>query len=183
VRTVPVLILFAVLQSACSSGGALSPKATSTDSGTPPKPFVDHVESQWKGASLAARSTTSCSPSATASAAVTSTTTDAQAALVAGDFDGDGAKDVAAAVKRDDGLHVVVGLQHTYDYEVVDVTDKADPSADRVTVRARGTRYTLPDSDVDYYFGADTIVLTPCGAKPTAYLWNGEGFEAQPLAQ
>ena len=100
----------------------------------------------------------------------------------AGDFDGDGFKDVVAPVKRDDGLHLVAGLHHTYEYTVVDVTGRTDAAVDRFTVRPRGTRYEVPDSDVDYYFGADTIVLTPCGGTPTAFLWNGTGFDPQPLA-
>jgi hypothetical protein len=176
VRTAFVLIVLAALEAACSSGGPLKPTATSTDSVTVPKAFVQHLESRWKGASVAARATSPCSPGSETSGA------DAQRAYLAGDFDGDGARDVAAPVKRDDGLHVVAGLRHTYDYTVIDVTEKADASADRFTVRPRGTLYKVPGSDVDYYFGADTIVLTPCGGTPTAYLWTGMGFDPRPLA-
>lgn len=176
-RTASVLILFAALEAACSSGGPLTTTATSTDAVTVPRPFVQLIESRWKGASVAARTTSPCSPGPETPAA------DAQRAYLAGDFDGDGTTDVAVPVKRDDGLHVVAGFQHTYDYTVIDVTETADASADRFTVRPRGMLYKVPGSDVDYYFGADTIVLSPCGGAPTAYLWTGTGFDPRPLAK
>jgi hypothetical protein len=135
------------------------------------------VEARWRGARLESRTASACSPGSEASDVDTSRT------YLTGDFDGDGAEDVAAAVTRDDGVHLVAGLRHTYGYTVVDVIEAADASASRSGVRPRGTRYKLPDSDVDYYFGADTIVAAPCGAAPTAYLWNGTGFEPRPLAQ
>jgi hypothetical protein len=135
------------------------------------------VEARWRGARLESRTTAACAPGSEAPGADTSRT------YLIGDFDGDGAEDVAAPVKRDDGVHLVAGLRHTYDYTVVDVVEAADPSAARFVVRPRGARYTLPGSEVDYYFGADTIVAAPCGAAPTAYVWNGTGFEPRALAQ
>jgi hypothetical protein len=176
VRTAYALAVFAAVTAACSTGGPLTARHTRTESTAPPKPFVEHLAAQWKGAALSARATAACDQSG-------SPAQNAGAAFVSGDFDGDGIEDVAAPVKRDDGLHVVAGLQHTYDYAVVDVTDKPDESADRVTVRPRGTMYNVPDSGVDYYFGTDTLVLEPCGKAPTAYLWNGEAFEPQTLAK
>jgi hypothetical protein len=180
VRTVTILVVLAALEAACSSGGPLKAAATNADPASAPKPFVQHIESQWKGASVTTRATAPCA--ATPSESET-TKTDSQGAFLSGDFDGDGAKDVAAPVKRADGLHIVAGLQHTYDYTVMDVTEKPDASADRFTVRPRGARYSVPGSDVDYYFGADTIVVAPCGGAPTAYIWTGMGFDPQPLAR
>ncbi|MEO8483731.1 MAG: hypothetical protein ABI634_16090 [Acidobacteriota bacterium] len=180
-RIASILVLLAVMQAACSSGGPLNATAARIDAAGVPKPFVANVEAQWKNAAVAPRATAPCA--AAPAASTRSAGSAAQQAFIAGDFDGDGASDVAAPVKRDDGLHLVVGLQHTYDYSVVDVTDKPDASFDRVTVRPRGALYNVPGSDVDYYFGVDTLVVTPCGGSPTAYLWNGAGFEAQPLAQ
>lgn len=179
-RIASVLVLFAAIEAACSSGGPLNVRATDTDSATVPRPFIQHVASQWKGATVTARAASPCAPSTSGSGTVAA---DAPRAFLAGDFDGDGANDVAAPVQRADGIHLVAGLQHTYGYTVLDVTDKADASADRFTVRTRGSMYKVPGSDVDYYFGTDTIVLVPCSGTPTAYLWNGQGFDAQPLAK
>lgn len=175
-RTASALILLATLEAACSSGGPLK-----VSDATLPKPFVSHVESQWTGASVVPRATSPCAPAAASGSSTQAV--DAPAAFVTGDFDGDGFSDVAAPVKRGDGLHVVAGLRHTYEYTMMDVIGKPDESADRLTVRPRGTLYKVPGSDVDYYFGADTIVLAPCSGSPTAFLWTGSSFDPRPLAK
>ncbi len=179
-RTASALILLATLEAACSSGGPLKVGGANADPTTLPKSFAGHIESQWKGASVVARVTSPCAP---ASASGSGPQAVDAAAFVTGDFDGDGFSDVAAPVKRGDGLHVVAGLRHTYEYTVMDVIGKPDDAADRLTVRPRGTLYKVPGSDVDYYFGADTIVLAPCSESPTAFLWTGSSFDPQPLAK
>jgi hypothetical protein len=45
-----------------------------------------------------------------------------------------------------------------------------------LAVRPRGMRYAIPGSIVDYYFSADTIVVSPCNGTPTAHIWNGTTF-------
>jgi hypothetical protein len=176
VRNALAWIILAAGTAACSTGSPLKPQAAAASPDAAPKPFVQNIKAAWKNASLVVPDTAACTPAASATAAGSSP-------VVSGDFDGDGATDVAAPVKRDDGLHVVAGLRHTYDYKVVDVLDKADTAAERLAVRPRGALYNLPGSDVDYYFGTDTLVIAPCDGSPTAYLWNGQGFDPQPLAK
>lgn len=170
-RRVPVLLLLFAIQAACSSQTApLSARAVQPQSDAPPKPFVSTVESEWKGAKV--------EPSAIGGSCGQS-----GSAFVTGDFDGDGAPDVVAPVKRSDGIHLVAGLLHTYDYGLVDVTGAAGVDGESLSVRKHGVEYHVPGSQADFYFGEDTVVLTPCGKTPTAYLWDGTKFEAQPLVQ
>jgi hypothetical protein len=129
---------------------------------------VGAVKTQWSGARVA----TVDAPCANG--------TDTPA-YVTGDFDGDGATDVIAPIRRSDGVHLVAGLLHTYGYAVTEVVPSVAGST--LSVRPRGMRYAIPGSIVDYYFSADTIVVSPCNGTPTAYIWNGTSFQAQPLAK
>jgi hypothetical protein len=167
VRRFSALILL-VFASACSTGAPLSGKATQATPAGPPKPFVDAIQAQWSGARVAALDAPCVNGTETA-------------AHVTGDFDGDGATDVAVPVRRSDGVHLVAGLLHTYGYTVMDVAPSIAGST--LAVRPRGMRYATPGSIVDYYFSADTIVVSPCNGTPTAYTWNGTAFQAQPLAK
>lgn len=166
-RRVSALLLFA-FASACSTGAPLSTNAIQATPAGPPSPFADAVKAQWPGARVA----TLDAPCANG--------TDAPA-YVTGDFDGDGATDVIAPIRRSDGVHLVAGLLHTYGYAVTEVVPSIAGST--LSVRPRGMRYAIPGSIVDYYFSADTIVVSPCNGTPTAYIWNGTSFQAQPLAK
>jgi hypothetical protein len=167
VRRVSALLLFA-FASACSTGAPLSTNAIQATPAGPPSPFADAVKAQWPGARVA----TLDAPCANG--------TDAPA-YVTGDFDGDGATDVIAPIRRSDGVHLVAGLLHTYGYAVTEVVPSIAGST--LSVRPRGMRYAIPGSIVDYYFSADTIVVSPRNGTPTAYIWNGTSFQAQPLAK
>jgi hypothetical protein len=167
VRRVSALLLFA-FASACSTGAPLSTKAIQATPAGPPSPFVDAVKARWSGARVAALDAPCANGTETP-------------AYITGDFDGDGATDVAAPVRRSDGVHLVAGLLHTYGYAVMDVVPSIAGST--LSVRPRGMRYGLPGSIVDYYFSADTIVVSPCDGTPTAHIWNGTSFQAQPLAK
>ena len=98
---------------------------------------------------------------------------------MAGDFDGDGVQDLALRVQRGDGVHIVAAFVHTYVYVLQDVVGNAASSM--LSVRPRGALYRVPDSVVDHYLGADTLVLTPCGQPPVAYIWTGASFTPQPI--
>ncbi len=166
-RRFSALILLA-FASACSTGGPLPPKATQATPAGPPNPFVDAVKARWSGARVAALDAPCVNGAETP-------------AYVTGDFDGDGATDVAAPIRQADGVHLVAGLLHTYGYTVMDVVPSIAGST--LAVRPRGMRYAIPGSIVDYYFSADTIVVSPCNGTPTAHIWNGTTFQAQALAK
>jgi hypothetical protein len=167
VRRVSALLLLA-FASACSTGAPLSSKATQATPAGPPSPFVNAVKARWSGARVAALDAPCANGTETP-------------AYVTGDFDGDGAADVAAPIRQADGVHLVAGLLHTYGYAVMDVVPSIAGST--LSVRPRGMRYAIPGSIVDYYFSADTIVVSPCNGTPTAHIWNGTSFQPQALAK
>jgi hypothetical protein len=167
VRRVSALLLLA-FASACSTGAPLSSKATHATPAGPPSPFVNAVKARWSGARVAALDAPCANGTETP-------------AYVTGDFDGDGAADVAAPIRQSDGVHLVAGLLHTYGYAVMDVVPSIAGST--LSVRPRGMRYAIPGSIVDYYFSADTIVVSPCNGAPTAHIWNGTSFQPQALAK
>jgi hypothetical protein len=139
----------------------------------PPSTVVSLIESTWPDAKVTDAGTGPACPSAPA---------DPAAPVLAGDFNGDGTADVAVRVQRADGLHLATGMHQTYAYVVVDVGLLADPSSG-IAVRPKGATYMVPDTAIDSYFGADTLVVTPCGKPPTAYLWNGSAFTPQVISK
>jgi hypothetical protein len=170
VRRVLFVVSVLSLGIGCSSGGPLSATtgAEGASSGVP-HAVLAQVESQWRGAKVLT--------TGPEGAACTGLTADQAAASMKGDFNGDGSMDVALRVRRADGVHVVAAFFETYRYRLTDVA--RDAGGVQFSIRRRGSTYRTPDSIVDHYFSADTLVLTPCGQPPTAYIWSGGSFLPQ----
>jgi len=131
------------------------------------------VTRHWKGATLAA---------VPHPAAACGNRGDTTGPVVTGDLNADGTADVALIIQTHDGLKVVAALTQTYDYALTDVASTIDLTNAVLSIRRRGEAYRVPEVALDKYLSADTIVVTPCGQPPTAYLWTGLSFRPEPLA-
>ncbi len=101
--------------------------------------------------------------------------------VVSGDFNGDGAVDVAAQVSTPDGVHLVAAIVRTDEDQLVDVT-KVSESGTQLAVSVKGGRYFKPKSQFDFYYGTDTLTLADCGPVHSAYVWDGTGFDMMSVA-
>jgi hypothetical protein len=99
--------------------------------------------------------------------------------VIAGDFNGDGTQDLAVQVQARDGAHLAVALARLKNYELLDVVRAAPAPMGVMAIGHRGAGYRTPDSAMDYFFSADTLLVMPCGGPTTAYFWNGSGFDPQ----
>ena len=171
-RVLVSLLLLGGLAAGCASG-PLPAASVRPGMGTPPPAVLQAVTHRWKGAALA-----TVPPAAPACAG----RGDSPSPVVTGDFNGDGGADVALIIQTQDGLKVVAALLQTYDYALTDVASTIDLTNAVLSIRRHGEAYRVPDVAVDNYLAADTIVVTPCGQQPTAYLWTGQNFSPQPLA-
>jgi hypothetical protein len=169
VRRLSFLVAVLMVEFACSSGGALKPVTSAGASPAVPRAIVNQIKDTWTGAKVL-----TTGPDGPACAGQTA---EQAAPSMAGDFNGDGSMDLAVRVQRADGVHIVAALFETFNYKLTDVA--SDAGSSQFSMRKRGSTYRQPDSVVDHYFGADTLVLTPCGQLPTAYIWDGNSFQAQ----
>jgi hypothetical protein len=169
-----VLLLTGVLMaSACGARATRLP--TPPTGSTLPRNLTRLVASRWRGARVEMpAAATTCAASNGASAATQPFTT--------GDFDGDGSTDVALWAVTPEGPHLAVAIARLGGYTLHEVAPAAGPAVGPISIRPRAARYRRAGSTMDWYFGADTLVVSPCGAAPVAYLWTGFGFDPVALA-
>lgn len=160
-----VLLWAGVLAAGCG-GVNLSPVTIPNSNVTVPKRVRQLVRDQWRGARIAADAAAGGACSIQASPPV-----------VTGDFDGDGTPDYIVRVVAADGVHLAAALARLRDFKLVDVSGSTAVPAGALQVMPRGQEYHQADSLVDFYFGVDTVTVTPCGGAPTAYFWKGAAFE------
>jgi hypothetical protein len=168
--TVLALLAYGALASAAGCGGSTTRLVAVPDIGVKvPVRLVDFANDRWPGAHIAAAAGT-CAP--------------AGAPVVTGDFNSDGTADTAArVVGRDGAPHLVMAFGRVRDYDVREMASGPTAPVDgALSVGKRGTKYHVESSELDFYFGADTLVVTPCGGRPTAYIWNGSTFDPTALA-
>jgi len=149
VRFVPVFLMVVGLQMGCATGSSLNTQSSATGT-VLPGTLLNAVKTHWKGATVAAAS------HAAAGCA------DRQAqppAYVSGDFNGDGAPDIALVLQTPSGMRVVAALFQTSDYRLTDVAASIDLTNATLSVRPRGAIYRVPDIAVDNYFSSDTILV------------------------
>jgi hypothetical protein len=170
---VALLVAGVLMASACGATPATQLPAPPTGS-TLPSSLTKIVAARWKGARIEA-------PAAQSGCASTTSTTAAQP-FTTGDFDGDGATDVAFWAVATDGPHLAVAIARLGGYSLREITLASPPVVGSISTRPRATRYHRGGSPMDWYFGTDTLVVTPCGAAPVAYLWTGFGFDPVALA-
>lgn len=161
-RIVPVIVIAAMTTTACAST-------------TPQQALQQQISRQWKNAEILPTSSATPCPSASVPGSQTTPLT--------ADFNGDGNLDTALRVKTDEGQRLIVGIAEGNGYRLVDAGALDEAAAGDLSVRPRGVRYLRPDSSVDFYFGTDTLVATPCTGTPTAYIWLGESFTHERLAK
>ena len=126
------------------------------------------IDERWKGAQVVQAA--ACPQGGAASS------------VVAGDLNGDGRIDLALRVQAADGLHLVVALTRTDDYDLWEITKGVPGGNVQLTVKPRGMRYYRKDSTLDNYFPADTLTVTPCGQPSVAFYWTGNSFDPMPLS-
>ena len=165
-----LLVAGVLMASACAATPATQLPAPPTGS-TLPSSLTKIVAARWKGAHIdAPPAQAGCASPAGASAT-------AAPLLVTGDFDGDGSTDVAFWAVAPDGPHLAVAIARLGGYALHEIALANPPTIGSISTRPRATRYRRADSPMDWYFGTDTLVVTPCGAAPVAYLWTGFGFD------
>lgn len=167
-----VLLAGVLLASGCAATRPTSFPAP-PDGTTVPREVRRLVTARWKGARIETPAAAACNGGESTSEARPFTT---------GDFDGDGATDIALWAVTRDGPRLAVALARLGGYSLREVTPAATPTVGPISIRSRGARYHRADSTMDWYFGADTLVVSPCGAPPVAYLWSGFGFDPVALA-
>jgi hypothetical protein len=173
VKTV-VLLTGVLMASGCGGVRATAFPAPPTGSTLPPS-LTRLVAARWSGARVETPTpAASCTPPDGARAAARPFTT--------GDFNGDGATDVALWAVTPQGPHLAVAIARLGGYTLHEVTAAAAPAVGPISTRSRAERYHRAGSTMDWYFGADTLVVSPCGAAPVAYLWTGFGFDPVALA-
>lgn len=108
----------------------------------------------------------------------------AAAAIVNGDYNSDGNMDAAFAVATDNGSRLVVALNRIEDVEIYDVDALPADGAVSVQLRKRGTKYFRKGINVDQYFGADALAVSPCAGSGdvAAYSFTGTGFRREVIA-
>jgi hypothetical protein len=101
------------------------------------------------------------------------------AAVVSGDFNGDGVPDLAVRVAAAEGTHLVHAMARRLDFAFYDAPLEGDLASASIVVRPRGEQF-VPASGVADYFGSDTAVAV-CGKSTTGYFWNGLGVVAKTI--
>jgi hypothetical protein len=161
------VVVSAALLTACS---ATQDTVDLPSSGSPVSDDVrKSLESRWHGVILAAGPDGGPCPSG-------------PAALV-GDFNSDGRPDAAVRLAASDGPHVAVALTRLNDVDVRELTIDGKPVSGSMLVEPRGAMFRRVNFAGDDYFGADTVVVTPCDSQQrVAFIWGGESFTSTPLA-
>lgn len=161
-----------VLAAACAS--ATSPVALPGDSdATITRGAVRALQSHWSGVELGSSRSATCP-----------TTSGAPTTLVRGDINGDGLEDVVVWVTVN-GTPRLAALLARLDgrYTVVEVGgDQVGGAPVMLELGRRGSGYRPAAMAIDFFFGADTVVLRGCDGARTAWFWTGDAFQAQPLA-
>jgi hypothetical protein len=139
-----------------------------------PAALIDRATALWPGSGV--RAGAGCPATGDGAAA-------APAALTA-DLNGDGAPDVILRLEGEGRAHLVAAFARLDGApELIDVTEDEGLGPGALSVRPGGARYVREGSGLDFYFGADTLVLTGCDGVRTAFLWTGSGFERVRLAK
>lgn len=131
------------------------------------------VREAWPGAELGLPAPMSCAGG-----------TAAPVTLVRGDFNGDGAEDVALAVDDDGTRRLVAGFARLEgEYSVIELGDGVMATPLTLDVVLGGSVYQLESLTVDFFFSTDTVVTRACDGQRTAWIWTGDTFQPQRLAK
>lgn len=133
---------------------------------------VRALRSHWSGVELGSSRSATCP-----------TTSGAPTPLVRGDINGDGFDDIVLWVTVG-GTPRLAALLARLDgeYSVVEVGDVQAGAPVTLELGRRGTVYRPAAMAIDFFFGADTIVLRECDGARMAWFWTGDAFQPQPLA-
>ncbi len=101
--------------------------------------------------------------------------------IASGDFNGDGATDIAFQVAANGARHVVAAFARLDgEYVLAEVT--AAPEAGGVLgVERKAAPYRHDADGLVFYYSLDTISFGPCGQPQMAYFWGGTSFQARPV--
>lgn len=133
---------------------------------------VRALRSHWSGVELGSSQSATCPA-----------TSGAPTPLVRGDINGDGVEDIVLWVTAGGTPRLAALLARLNgEYSVVEVGDGPAGEPATLELGRRGTVYRPASISVDFFFGADTIVLRACDGARTAWFWTGDAFQPQPLA-
>lgn len=165
-----VMLGAAALAAAC--GGARGPVSVPGVPGvTIPRAVARALSDRWNDWQMIA-------PGAEAAQCATRFS-DPPAAVATGDWNGDGATDLALQIAAPDGRRVVAAFARLDgEYLVAEVTAVPDTGGVLGVERKAGA-YRHQADGVVFYYGLDTIAFGACTQPEMAYFWNGTTFEGR----
>lgn len=166
------VVILGLAGAAACAGGSRTVAVPGAGTTVMSRGAVHALEARWQDVTLGQPSGAGC-PAAT----------EAAPGLVTGDFNGDGAEDLALWVTTGDTPRLVVLLARLGDeYTVNEVSAGASIPSGGLEVGPRGGRYRLTTLILDTFYGVDTLLVRGCDGTRTAWFWTGATFDAQTVA-
>jgi hypothetical protein len=168
---VRILMFGATLALASCGAGRGSVEVPGAPGVTIPGRVAARLDARWSGWQIV--------PPGPEAAACTTRFDEPASAVVTGDWNGDGAPDLAFQIATPDGRRVVAAFQRLDgEYLVEEVTTAPAPGGVLGVERKAGA-YRHQADGVEFYYGLDTIAFGACSQPEMAYFWTGTRFEGR----